>query len=154
MSNLKTPLVLSAITIALIAACCCSGLGGLSGLLGGVEFTTGDLADVPAYPGSSQTTDSIEGVDEALGFFNVIPGEKEWKHYTTTDSESDVLDWYADVLPDEGWVESSEDVGDSGENGATYTKVEGSNSVMLFVMVVPDTETHIVIGRITIVVGD
>jgi hypothetical protein len=150
MSSLKIPLALSAIVIALIAACCCSGLGGL---LGGVEFTTGDFGDVPAYPGSVQTIDSVEGVDTALGFLNFIPGDKEWKHYTTNDSESDVLDWYADVLPSEGWEESSaEDVETSYENSAFYAKTDGSDEVMLFIMVFPDAENHIIIGRINLAV--
>ena len=149
MSSLKISLALSVVVIALIAACCCSGLGGLGGLLGGVEFTTGDFVDVPAYPGSAQTTDSVEGVDTALGFLNFIPGEKEWKHYTTNDSESDVLDWYTDVLPSEGWEEASaEDMETSYENSAFYSKMDGSDEVMLFVMVFPDTENHIIIGRI------
>jgi hypothetical protein len=149
MSSLKIPLALSVIVIALFAACCCSGLGGLGGLLGGVEFTTGDFVDVPAYPGSAQTTDSVEGVDTVLGFLNFIPGDKEWKHYTTNDSESDVLDWYADALPSEGWEESSpEDVEVEYENSAFYTKTDGSDDVMLFIMVFPDTENHIIIGRV------
>ena len=153
MSSLKVPLALSVIAIALIAACCCSGLGGLGGLLGGVEFTTGDFVDVPAYPGSTQTTDSVEGVDTALSFLNFIPGEKEWKHYTTTDSESDVLDWYADVLPSEGWEEASaEDMETSYENSAFYAKTDGSDEVMLFIMVFPDAENHIIIGRINLAV--
>ena len=152
MSSLKISLALSAVIIALIAACCCGGLGGL---LGGIEFTAGDFADVPSYPGSTQSTDSVEGVDTVLSFLNLIPGEKEWKHYITTDSESDVLDWYADVLPSEGWEESStEDVETEYENSASYTKMDGSDSLMLFVMVLPDDENHIIIGRIKIVVED
>jgi hypothetical protein len=153
MSSLKAPLVLSGITIALVAACCCSGLGGLGGLLGGVEFTTGDFADVPSYPGSAQTTDSVAGMEGMMAVFNLIPGDAEWKHYTTTDSESDVLNWYADKLPSFGWEEaSSEDMGTSYENSAFYAKSVGDTGVMLVVLALSDVDNsgynHIIIGRI------
>ncbi|MBN1812939.1 MAG: hypothetical protein JXA14_13980 [Anaerolineae bacterium] len=153
MSSLKIPLALSVIAIALIAACCCSGLGGLGGLLGGVEFTTGEFADVPSYPNSTQTTDSVSGLEGMMAVFKFIPGEAEWKHYTTTDSEDDVLAWYADELPSQGWQEaSSEDMETSYENSAFYAKSVGDTEVMLFVLVLPDVDdsghNHIIIGRI------
>jgi hypothetical protein len=153
MSSLKIPLVLSVIVIALIAACCCSGLGGLSGLLGGVEFTTGDFADVPSYPNSTQTTDSVSGLEGMMAVLQFIPGEAEWKHYTTTDSEDDVLDWYAGELPSLGWQEaSSEDMEVSYESSAFYAKTVGDTEVMLFVLALPDVDdsghNHIVIGRV------
>ncbi len=150
MNSLKIPLALSVIVIALIAACCCSGLGGL---LGGVEFTTGDFADVPSYPGSTQTTDSVSGMEAMMAVFNLIPGEAKWKHYTTTDSEDDILDWYAEELPSQGWEEaSSEDMEISYENGAFYAKTVGDTDVMLFFLVLPDPDdsdlNHILVGRI------
>jgi hypothetical protein len=141
---------LALVAFATIAACCCSGLGGL---LGGVEFTTGDFADVPSYPGSTQTTDNISGVETMLGIFNLI-GESEWKHYKTPDPDSDILDWYEKVLPTHGWEEASaEDFGStSSENTLVYTKEAGDATVMLLIMVLPDTDDtgdhHIVIGRI------
>ncbi len=147
---------LALVAFVTIAACCCSGLGGL---LGGAEFTTGDFADVPAYPGSTQTTDTISGVETMLGVFNLI-GESEWKHYKTPDSESDILDWYEKVLPTHGWEEASaEDMGTTSyENSAVYAKEVGSDSVMLFVMVLPDVDdtgdNHIVIGRIALETED
>ena len=139
---------LALVAFATIAACCCSALGGL---LGGVEFTTGDFADVPPYPGSSQTTDSIAGVETMLGVFNLI-GESEWKHYKTPDSESDILDWYEEVLPTRGWEEASaEDVGStSAENTLVYAKEDGDSAVMLLIMAISDDagDNHIIIGRI------
>jgi hypothetical protein len=132
-----------------VAICCCSGLGGL---LGGVEFTTGDFADVPGYPNSTQTTDPVSGLEGMMAVFRFMPGEAEWKHYKTTDSESDVLDWYENVLLTYGWDVSSEDTGTSYENSAFYAKMVGDTEVMLVVLVLPDTDNtgynHIVIGRI------
>jgi hypothetical protein len=153
MSNLKVPLALSVMTAALIVACCCAGLGDLGGLLGGVEFTTGDFADVPGYPGSTQTTDSIPGMEGMMAAFSLVPGEAEWKHYTTTDSQDAVLGWYADELPSDGWEQaSSEDMDISYEGGAFYAKTAGSTDVMLFILVLPDTDdsdlNHIIIGRV------
>ncbi len=153
MSSLKIPLALSVVVTALIAACCCSGLGGLGGLLGGVEFTTGDFADVPSYPGSTQTTDSVSGMEGIMAVFKLIPGDAEWKHYTTTDSADDVLGWYADELPSLGWEEaSSEDMQTSYENSAFYAKTVGDTEVMLFILALPDVDNtgynHIVVGRI------
>jgi hypothetical protein len=152
MNSLKIPLALSVIVIALIAACCCSGLGGL---LGNIEFTAGDFADVPSYPGSAQTTDSVSGsgMEAVMTIFNLIPGEAEWKHYTTTDSEDDVLDWYAEELPSQGWEEaSSEDMEISSENSLFYEKTVGDTGVMLLVLVLPDPDdsdlNHILVGRI------
>lgn len=143
---------LALVAFVTIAACCCSGLGGL---LGGVEFTTGDFADVPSYPGSSQTTDSVAGVETALSFFNLI-GESEWKHYKTPDSESDILDWYEKVMPTHGWEEASaEDFGSTGaENTLAYEKEEGDSTVILIIMALSDVDdtgdSHIIIGRIEI----
>lgn len=149
MSSLKIPLVLSVIVIALIAACCCSGLGGLGGLLGEIEFSTGDFVDVPAYPDSTQTTDSVSGLEGLMSVFKFIPGEAEWKHYTTTDSADDVLDWYSDELPSEGWQEATdEDMETSYENSAFYAKSVGDTEVMLFILVLPGDPNDIVVGRI------
>jgi hypothetical protein len=141
---------LALVAFATIAACCCSALGGL---LGGVEFTTGNFADVPPYPGSSQTTETIPEVETVLGVFNLI-GTAEWKHYETPDSESDILDWYEKVLPTHGWEEANaEDVGGtSGENTLVYAKEEGDSSAMLLIMAFSDDagDNHIIIGRIEI----
>ena len=144
---------LALVAFATIVACCCSGIGGL---LGGIEFTTGDFADVPAYPGSTQTTESISEIEAMLGFFNLIPGDATWKHYTTTDSESDVLDWYEKKLPTHGWEEgSAEEYGgtSSSENTLIYGKEAGDDTVMLIIMsldIGDDGDNHIIIGRIEI----
>jgi hypothetical protein len=150
MSSLKIPLLLSIVAGALVAACCCSGLGGL---LGDVEFTTGDFADVPGYPGSTQTTDSVAGMEGMMAVFRFIPGEAEWKHYTTADSDDDILDWYADELPSRGWEKaSSEDVEVSYQNSGFYTKTVGDTDLMLFILILPDPDdsdlNHILVGRI------
>jgi hypothetical protein len=143
---------LALVAFVTIAACCCSGLGGL---LGGVEFTTGDFADVPPYPGSTQTTDTVSGVETMLGLSNLL-GESEWKHYETPDSESDILDWYEKVLPTHGWEEAeAEDFGStSSENSLVYAKGEGDSTVMLLIMALPDVDdtgdNHIIIGRIAL----
>jgi hypothetical protein len=126
-------------------------------LLGGVEFTTGDFADVPAYPDSTQTTESISEIEAMMGFFNLIPGDATWKHYTTSDSESDVLDWYENVLPTYGWEESSSEEysgTSSSENTLVYAKEADDATVMLFIIALPDIgdtgDNHIIIGRIEI----
>ena len=141
---------LALVAFATIAACCCSAIGGL---LGGVEFTTGDFADVPPYPDSSQTADSVPEIETALSVFNLI-GEAEWKHYETPDSESDILAWYEKVLPTHGWEEAeAEDFGStSGENTLVYAKGEGDSAVMLLIMAFSDDagDNHIIIGRIKI----
>jgi hypothetical protein len=148
MSYLKVPLALLALAI-VFGTCCCGALGGLVG----VEFTTGDFADVPPYPGSTQTTESNDTLGLMTMAFSLIPGEAEWKHYTTDDSESDVLDWYADNMPDQGWEEiSPEDmeVQTQSENAIFFAK----SNVMLVVFAVSgidDTgDTHIIVGRIVI----
>jgi hypothetical protein len=146
MNYLKVPLALLALAI-VFGTCCCGALGGLVG----VEYTAGDFADVPPYPGSTGTTESSDALNLMTMAFSLIPGDAEWKHYTTDDSESDVLDWYAEKLPHQGWEEiSSEDmqVQTQSENAVFFVK----NDVMLVIFAVPDIDdtgdTHVLIGRI------
>ena len=148
MSYLKIPLALLALVI-IFGTCCCGALGGLAG----VEFTDGDFGDVPPYPGSSQTTESNDALGLMTMAFSFIPGDKEWKHYTTSDSEDDVLDWYSVNMPRQGWEEiSSEDmeVQTQSENAVFFAK---NNTILVVFAVagIDDTgDTHIIIGRIEI----
>ena len=147
----KIPLMLSFVAAVVIAACCCSSIGGL---LGGVEFTTGDFSDVPSYPGASQTTDTVPGIEGAMTVFKLIPGTSDWKHYTTTDSDDDILDWYEDTLGNYGWVTSDEYDSSQSENTLAFVKESGDQAIMLFVMIMPDPDdsdvNHIILGRIEI----
>jgi hypothetical protein len=148
MSYLKIPLAL--LTLAVIfGTCCCGALSGLAG----VEFTAGDFGDAPPYPGSSQTTESNDALGLMTMAFNLIPGTTEWKHYTTGDSEDDVLDWYSDNMPRQGWEEISSDdmeIQTQSENAVFFAK----SNMMLVVFAVADIDdtgdTHIVVGRILV----
>jgi len=58
--------------------------------------------DIPLYPGAS----------DAEKFSMTIPGAEtgeyeriEWRYYTTNDSVDDVISFYADEMPDNGWAE-------------------------------------------------
>ncbi len=151
MSHLKLPLVLS-VLIAALSTCCCP----LGGLIGGAEFTTGDFANVPAYPGSTQTTEANAAVSAMTMVFSLVAEEIEWKHYVTTDSESDVLDWYEDVLPDHGWsTTSGEGLGDVETEGGLIFSKEDDPEVLLVIFAITGLEegssdTHVVVGRICI----
>ena len=149
MSHLRLPLVLS-VLIAALSTCCCP----LGGLIGGAEFTTGDFANVPAYPGSTQTTEANAAVSAMTMVFSFVAEEIEWKHYVTTDSESDVLDWYE--LPDYGWgTASGEDLGNVETEGGLIFSKEDDPEVLLVIFAITGLEegssdTHVVVGRIRI----
>jgi hypothetical protein len=128
-----------------MASCCCP----LTGLLGGAEFTAGDFPDVPAYPGSTQSTESNAAIGAMVGVFSLMGGEAEWKHYVTADSENDVLDWYADELPGYGWTMASEDELEDVENGLLFWK-DDDPSVMLAVLVLSALDES---GNLDIVIG-
>ena len=150
MSHWKLPLSIGALVITL-AACCCSSL---SGLMGQTEFTTGDFADVPAYPDATQSTESDRVISMMIKVFALAGQEAEWKHYVTTDSPDDVMDWYADALPDYGWVKASmEGTNVQTQNALIYTKADDPD-VMLVVFVIPNSEesskADIVIGRMRV----
>jgi hypothetical protein len=146
MSYLRIPLALLAL-VTIFGACCCGLIGNL---IGGVEFTAGDFSDVPPYPNATQTTESSDAINAMTMVFKLIPGEAEWKHYTTGDSEDDVLEWYKEQLPRHGWDEaSSEDIGQvQTEGGAFFVK----DNTMLVIFAAPNLDdtgdTHILIGRI------
>lgn len=148
MSYLKIPLALLVLAT-IFGTCCCGALSGLTG----VKFTDGDFGDVPPYPGSSQTTESNDALGLMTMAFNLIPGDAEWKHYTTGDSEDDVLDWYLDNMPRQGWEEiSSEDmeVQTQSENAVFFAKSD-TMLVIFAVAGIDDTgDTHIIVGRIEI----
>jgi len=71
--------------------------------LGGITFTSGDIPRVPAYPGSTQSTDS-KGVSVPDDMRRVV-GTKEamWKRYLTGDSAEQVLAWYDKAITDAGF---------------------------------------------------
>lgn len=142
MSIFKVPLAVAVLVLAL-SCCCCLGT-----LFGEPEFTTGNFSDVPSYPDALQTTDSNALYDSLLAPFEVF-GEVEWKHYTTIDSEHEVLVWYEETLPEYGWSlhESTQ------TNGLTFMKVD-DDLVMLAVLAtdsldLDSNDTHILVGRIT-----
>lgn len=116
---------------------------GLNGDGGVTEEPTsgGELCeDVPVYPGA----DDVEKVDwswsgrGAAGF-----GQVRWHYYSTDDSVENVMDYYKNKMPDEGWEKATEistdeyamlvwtkDDGDTGagigagwEDGKTYVGV-------------------------------
>jgi hypothetical protein len=148
MGRWQVSLVLS-VVLAIMASCCCP----LAGLLGGAEFTAGDFSDVPAYPGSTQSTESNAAIGAMVGVFSMMGGEAEWKHYITTDSENDVLDWYEGELPGYGWTMASEDELEGVENGLLFWK-DDDPSVMLAILALSamdeSGDTDIVVGRIDI----
>lgn len=62
--------------------------------VGKVNFTSGDIPGVPAYPGAIQTTDNT-GVTVPDDMRRVIPQkDDQWKRYLTSDSPEKVLAWY------------------------------------------------------------
>lgn len=153
MRYLKYALILGLLA-ATLTGCCCP----LEMLFGETEFTTGDFSDAPAYPGSTQSTETNEAIDLLTGFSSIVSSEAEWKHYTTGDSESDVLDWYKDRLPTYGWEEASaEQVGTQSENTLVFTNEDEPNMMLVVIAVsgIDETDdTHIIIGRLTINMGE
>ena len=64
--------------------------------------TSGEgCSDVPKYPGASDTEASWNWGAGQFG----ENAEAEWHYYTTDDDPSDVIDYYKDEMPDEGWQE-------------------------------------------------
>ena len=88
---------------AAMTACCCSPC---EALFAAAEFTAGDFPDVPAYPGATQTTETSAAINALVAAMSLIVEDSEWKHYTTDDPVSAVLDWYSEELPVYGWVEA------------------------------------------------
>jgi len=146
MHHLKSMLILGLLAVTLSTCCCpCSSCASLLGGKG--EFTTGDFADAPPYPGSTQTTESDPVLGMVPATISIIAEEAEWKHYITTDSDADVLEWYEEELPAHGWNSTS------AEGGLTFEK-EGDPNELLFIFAAPDSggsdETHILIGRLSL----
>ena len=143
----KVPLAFLAFSLPIA----CLG-GALGGAIGGVKFTTDDFADVPAYPDATQTTESNTTLNTMTMFFKFIPGTGEWKHYVTSDSESDVLDWYAEELPEQGWGEVTEEdmpeIQTQSENGVFYFKDDTMLVIFAASGIDDGDDTHILIGRI------
>jgi len=144
MTNIKSLLILTALAITLTACCCPCG-----SLLGRANFTAGDFPDVPAYPGATQTTQTNLAINAATSIVTLAAEDSEWKHYTTSDSDSAVLDWYAGELPQHRWVQAdTEDIKVQG--GLLFVKMDDPSTLLyLFTLADPQGEdkTHIVIGR-------
>lgn len=148
MSYLRVGLVLSLLAAALVACCCC-----LNVLGGNVEFTTGDFSDVPVYPGASQTTETNSMIGTVTGIFALLARDAEWKHYTTSDPEADVLEWYSDTLPNYGWTDASGQYGTSSSEGSLAFVSEDDPSLLLVIFAGPLSDggvTDIIIGRMHI----
>jgi len=134
---------------AALSGCCCP----LDMLISETEFTSGDFADVPAYPGSSQSTESDAAIDAMTTVMNLVADEAEWKHYITSDGERDIADWYEDNLPSHGWLAYTGDAVDDADMGSTLLfQKEGDADVLLVLFVLPDEDgdSHIIIGRLAV----
>jgi hypothetical protein len=148
MVNWRFLLVGSILAATLTGCCCCP----CDAVLPQAEFTTGDFPDVPVYPGATLTTETDAVISAAVLATSFVVEEGEWKHYISTDSSGAILDWYAGVLPDYGWLLADiEDV--NIENGLVFASVrEPSMALLLFTL--PDLEggdrTHLVVGRVRI----
>ena len=141
MLHLKTPVIVAATMLGIAACCCCSFLG----LGGDAAFTAGEFADAPPYTGATQTTETNAAINVVVGMLSILPGEAEWKHYTTSDSELDVLSWYQDNMPDYGWEVSTENSGDG-----LYFNHEDDASLMLVILTMPDLDDS---GKLHILMG-
>jgi ssRNA-specific RNase YbeY (16S rRNA maturation enzyme) len=110
---------LMAMALVLVLALGCFALTACGGGDGGNGKTTPTqkpasggfaLNSIPAYPGASDAEEfsmSIPGAD--TGEYERI----EWRYYTTNDSVDDVISFYADRMPDYGWIEmATMDMGD------------------------------------------
>jgi hypothetical protein len=149
MISWRSLLVLSVLA-AFLTACCCP----LGSLLGEAEFTTGALADVPAYPGARQTTETNTIINALVAALSLVAEDSEWKHYVTSESEGVVLGWYEDTLPGYGWALTEfEDV--EVEGGLFFVKAT-EPATTLYIGVMPDVEggdeLDIVIGRLKLAV--
>lgn len=150
MGHWRLPLIVGGVVLA-VAACCCGSLGGL---MGQTEFTTGDFADVPAYPGATQSTEADQTLSTMTKVFALVGQDAEWKYYVTTGSADEVMDWYADTLPDYDWVTASmEGTNVQTQNTLIYAKADDPG-VMLVIFVVPNSEdssqVDILIGRMRV----
>ena len=72
------------------------------------EPSSGDgmtWSDIPVYPGADQS--------QQASWTMAIPADEEgwsdvaWRYYETSDSSNDVIDFYKDEMPDNGWDEMS-----------------------------------------------
>lgn len=150
MSSWKPLVVLSVVAVLLTGCCCCP----ISLPFGNAEFTAGDFPNVPIYPGASQTSESNIMINAMVAGFDLLAEESEWKHYVTTDSEEQVLDWYSRTMPDYGWAgialdSTGTDVGISVGALAFVNMSEPNRPLYIVTLPDPDTgQTHIIVGRI------
>ena len=109
------------------------------------------LGDVPVYPGAEKTG-GYSGSDvplPVLGGDLDVEGyeDAEWAVYETGDPADDVISFYKDKMPDNGWEEENwfetsfvEDAG-----WGSYTRDSGDSAAWVFVSGTDD-QTQIVIG--------
>jgi hypothetical protein len=109
------------------------------------------LGDVPVYPGADKTGD-YSGSDVPLpllgeGLDTEEYHDAEWAVYETDDPADDVISFYKDKMPDNGWNEENwfetSLVEDAAWGG--YTKNDGDNAAWVFITGTDD-KTQIVLG--------
>jgi hypothetical protein len=117
-----------------------------SGDGGGASFE-----DIPVYPGADKVGDwegdySLPLLGEDLDVEDYEGNS--WAEYETDDSADDVIDFYRDKMPDNGWNEERwwdtsfvEDVG-----WGSYTRDGGDRAAWVFITGTEDDKTQIVIG--------
>ena len=113
---------------------------------GGASFE-----DIPIYPGADKVGDwegdySLPLLGEDLDVEDYQGNT--WAEYETDDAADDVIDFYRDKMPDNGWNEERwwdtsfvEDVG-----WGSYTRDGGDRAAWVFITGTEDDKTQIVIG--------
>ena len=109
------------------------------------------VEDIPIYPGADKVGDwegdySLPLLGEDLDVEDYQGNS--WAEYETDDSADDVIDFYRDKMPDNGWNEERwwdtsfvEDVG-----WGSYTRDGGDRAAWVFITGTEDDKTQIVIG--------
>ena len=109
------------------------------------------LGDVPVYPGADKTGD-YSGSDVPLpllgeGLDTEEYHDAQWAVYETDDAADDVISFYKDKMPGNGWNEENwfetSLVEDAAWGG--YTKNDGDNAAWVFITGTDD-KTQIVLG--------
>jgi len=109
------------------------------------------LGDVPVYPGADKTGD-YSGSDVPLpllgeGLDTEEYHDAEWAVYETDDPADDVISFYKDKMPDNGWDEEGwfDTSVLEGAAWGSYTRDGGDSAAWVFVSGTDD-QTEIVIG--------
>lgn len=128
---------------------------------GGAPAGTGCFADIPVYPGSR----SDKGKESDLqGLVKVMGGQSDWfvgeaRVYMTSATPDQVLQFYKDGLPQQGWKQSSSIPGKNWgfvrwtkgiANAQLLTGVDSSGTIVLLgCSVTPPTPTPMVFQKMT-----